>query len=138
MAAEDLVHNAFIKLICDIDENPDKVEMDTAEHWVGRGVQNSFLDMLSEERRKGISHSVNIDDMQLILATEFNQLSPVGHDLRKRIRRKKRPLQDWLIFHYEHGMPLRDIKAITCDSYHAIHKGIHRFKLELTEVYKCV
>lgn len=137
MAAEDMVQNAFVKLIRDIDDNPDKVEMETAERWIGRTVQNAFLDMIGEERRKGISHSINIDDMQTILATEFNQLSPIGHDLRKRIRRKKRPLQDWLVFHFEHGMPLRDIVSITGDNYHKIHKGIHRFKVEITKVYKC-
>ena len=134
MAAEDAVNNAYYKLFKRLEKGPVDIN-DTIDKYVGRTVHNAFLDMLNEERNQGISRSLPIEVVDELLSTEFNQLSPVGFDLRRRIRKKKRPCQDYLIFFYEHSLPHREIAEMTGGCIHSIRKYINKFRLEMIKVY---
>lgn len=134
MAAEDVVQNAFTKMVQHVKNNPEE-EIKDWDKFIGKCCHHAFLDMLSDERNGGVTRKLQPEDVEHLLTYEFEQLSPVACDLRKRLRNKKRPDQDVLVLHFEHGLPLREIVPIVNLPYRTVVNIIVRFKEDILEVY---
>ena len=133
--AEDAVHEAFLRIITNIDKLSE-IESEKIKSFVIIVVKNIAIDIYRKLRKKGVADTIIEDEID-ISEVERKVFDEFEYDvLRKAIGSLPETQRCVLILRYYHGMATSDIASMLGITARAVNTRINRAENRLTKMLK--